>query len=184
MFRGFAGGVERELGWCLPLGEYPYALVALNHCFVFTVRQWPLAWVNILLLWLWITDLPLLRGSGAWSGEYPFARGAWRPVSPLRRVTFVVAKVTKTGHPHIRPFAALRVPSLRCRSGAARFHSRLRLRLRWAAPTPLHDTCARPSKGAQVRGGAWPGASSRSGSVVNSRFAGKPAPTGPAVASS
>ena len=44
----------------------------------------------------------------------------YRPLPPLRRVPFVLAKGTRTARSSIRPYAALRVPSLRCLPGASR----------------------------------------------------------------
>ena len=62
-------------------------------------------------------------GLGVWCWNWGLIRLIWRrcrPVPPSRRPTFFLEKVGKTAGSHIRPSAALRVPSLRCSTGATR----------------------------------------------------------------
>ena len=70
-------------------------------------------------------------------------RGHW-PLPPLRRLTFLLGKVSKTARSYIRPSAALRVPSRRrlpgprgLRFAAQIYISRLRLRRRVLAHLAL-----------------------------------------------
>ena len=76
-----------------------------------------------------------------------------RPLPPLRRADFVLAKPAKTARSHIRPYAALRVPSFRCLPGAPRpttccasLHLASSATPKGAAHLPLTDTSTRPAE--------------------------------------
>ncbi len=99
--------------------------------------------------------------TGFGEGECELIHSMWRccrPLPPLRRVPFVLAKGTKTAGSRIRPYAALRVPSLRCLPGASRPTTccakstarELRLRPKGAAHQPPPDTSTRPPEVAKL----------------------------------
>ena len=111
-------------------------------------------------------------------GHIRYFRRRCRPVPPLRRLTFVLSKVSKTAGSHIRPYASLRVPSLRCPPGAARPTTcfaksttrALRLRRRGLRPSPFRTPPLGLLK-SQVTGGALTAGSSKSKAVRTARCA-------------
>ena len=132
---------------------------------------------------VWLEKRPSRRFSGAmilcwclFCEHIHYFRRRCRPVPPLRRLTFVLSKVSKTAGSHIRPYASLRVPSLRCPPGAARPTTcfaksttrALRLRRRGLRPRPFRTPPLGLLK-SQVTGGALRDGSSRFGSDFDRR---------------
>ena len=111
-------------------------------------------------------------GSGIWFCEHiRYFRRRCHPIPPLRRLTLFLDKVSKAAGSHIRPYAALRVPSLRCPPGAARPTTcfaksttrALRLRRRGLRPSPFRTPPLGLLK-SQVTGGVLTDGSSNFGS--------------------